>query len=118
LVFVGGLSSVVPMPSRGFALWSAARRNYAVTLHAALAPAGIYAGTIAIGGLIERGDIHKAMLASPVAALHRAGARGGRRQCLRHLTYSAAQSQTPFDCGKTLRVMLAVPIAAGKSSRR
>jgi NAD(P)-dependent dehydrogenase (short-subunit alcohol dehydrogenase family) len=66
LLFVGGLSSVVPMPPHGgFALWSAALRNYAITLHAALAPAGIYAGTIAIGGLIERGDIHKAMLANP-----------------------------------------------------
>ena len=66
LLFVGALSSVVPMPPHGgFALWSAALRNYAITLHAALAPAGIYAGTIAIGGLIERSDIHKSMLNSP-----------------------------------------------------
>ncbi len=40
-------------------------RNYALTLHAALAPAGIYAGTITIGGLIERGDIHRAMVRNP-----------------------------------------------------
>ncbi len=59
-VFAGGLSSIVPMPPLGgLALASAALRNYAVTLHAALAPSGIYAGTITIGGLIERGDIHE-----------------------------------------------------------
>jgi hypothetical protein len=52
-------------PHGGYALWSAALHNCAITLHAALAPAGIYAGTIAIGGLIERGDIHEAMLNSP-----------------------------------------------------
>jgi NAD(P)-dependent dehydrogenase (short-subunit alcohol dehydrogenase family) len=62
LLFAGGLSSVVPMPALGgLALASAALRNYAITLHAALAPAGVYAGTITIGGLIERGDIHQAM---------------------------------------------------------
>lgn len=62
LLFAGGLSSVVPMPALGgLALAAAALRNYAVTLHAALAPAGIYAGTLTIGGLIERGDIHRAM---------------------------------------------------------
>jgi NADP-dependent 3-hydroxy acid dehydrogenase YdfG len=65
LIFAGGLSSVVPMPPLGgLALWAAAIRNYAVTLHAALAPAGIYAGTITIGGLIERGDIYQAMQAN------------------------------------------------------
>lgn len=62
LLFAGGLSSVVPMPTLGgLALAAAALRNYAITLHAALAPAGIYAGTLTIGGLIERGDIHRAM---------------------------------------------------------
>ena len=66
LLFPGGLSSVVPMPPLGgMALWAAALRNYAVTLHAALAPAGIYAGTITIGGLIERGDIDQTMLENP-----------------------------------------------------
>jgi NAD(P)-dependent dehydrogenase (short-subunit alcohol dehydrogenase family) len=68
LVFAGGLSSVVPMPGLGgLALASAALRNYAITLHAALAPAGIYAGTITIGGLIERGDIHQALTKDPAA---------------------------------------------------
>jgi NAD(P)-dependent dehydrogenase (short-subunit alcohol dehydrogenase family) len=63
LLFAGGLSSVIPMPPLGgLALASAALRNYALTLHAALAPAGIYVGTITIGGLIERGDIYRAML--------------------------------------------------------
>ena len=63
LLFAGGLSSVVPMPPLGgLALASAALRNYALTLHAALEPAGVFAGTITIGGLIERGDIHQAMV--------------------------------------------------------
>lgn len=62
LLFAGGLSSVVPMPPLGgLALAAAALRNYAITLHAALRPVGVYAGTITIGGLIERGDIHRAM---------------------------------------------------------
>ena len=66
LLFAGGLSSVVPMPPLGgLALASAALRNYAITLNAALQPAGIYAGTITIGGLIDRGDIHQAMQANP-----------------------------------------------------
>jgi hypothetical protein len=54
LLFAGGLSSVIPMPPlAGLALFAAALRNYAITLNAALAPAGVYAGTITIGGLIE-----------------------------------------------------------------
>ena len=66
LMFAGGLSSVVPMPPLGgLALTSAALRNYAITLHAALQPKGIYAGTITIGGLIDRGDIYQAMQANP-----------------------------------------------------
>jgi NAD(P)-dependent dehydrogenase (short-subunit alcohol dehydrogenase family) len=66
LLFAGGLSSVVPMPPLGgLALASAVLRNYAVTLHAALAPIGVYAGTLTIGGLIERGDIHLALTQNP-----------------------------------------------------
>jgi NAD(P)-dependent dehydrogenase (short-subunit alcohol dehydrogenase family) len=66
LLFAGGLSSVVPMPPLGgLALYAAALRNYAITLHTALKPAGVYAGTITIGGLIERGDIHRAMQDHP-----------------------------------------------------
>ena len=46
-LFAGRLSSVVPLPPLGgLALASAALRNYAITLNAALQPAGIYAGTI------------------------------------------------------------------------
>ncbi|WP_141583010.1 SDR family oxidoreductase [Actinomadura sp. WMMA1423] len=60
LLFAGGLSSVVPMPVLGsLAISSAALRNYALTLNAALADKGIYAGTLTIGGLVERGDIHR-----------------------------------------------------------
>jgi NAD(P)-dependent dehydrogenase (short-subunit alcohol dehydrogenase family) len=66
LLFAGGLSSVIPMPPLGgLALASAVLRNYALTLHAALAPIGVYAGTVTIGGLIERGDIHLSMLEHP-----------------------------------------------------
>jgi NAD(P)-dependent dehydrogenase (short-subunit alcohol dehydrogenase family) len=66
LLFAGGLSSVVPMPPLGgLALFAAALRNYAITLHAALEPAGVYAGTVTIGGLIERGDIHRAAQGNP-----------------------------------------------------
>jgi NADP-dependent 3-hydroxy acid dehydrogenase YdfG len=66
LLFAGGLSSVIPMPPLGgLALFAAALRNYAITLNAALASAGVYAGTITIGGLIERGDIHTAMQQNP-----------------------------------------------------
>ncbi|MEJ2853984.1 MULTISPECIES: SDR family NAD(P)-dependent oxidoreductase [unclassified Saccharothrix] len=62
LLFAGGLSAVVPMPPLGaLALSSAALRNYALTLNAALATQGIYAGSLTIGGLIERGDIHRAL---------------------------------------------------------
>ncbi|MDT5334924.1 MAG: hypothetical protein QOD90_429 [Mycobacterium sp.] len=68
LLFAGGLSSVVPMPPLGgLALAAAALRTYALTLHAALAKDGVYAGTLTIGGLIERGDIHRTMLEHPDA---------------------------------------------------
>ncbi|MFC9441069.1 SDR family NAD(P)-dependent oxidoreductase [Nocardia sp. NPDC057030] len=66
LLFAGGLSSVRPMPMLGrLALPSAAIRNYAITLNAALADRGVYAGTLTIGGLIERGDIHAMVAADP-----------------------------------------------------
>ncbi|WP_433425219.1 hypothetical protein ACQP1V_20070 [Microtetraspora malaysiensis] len=60
LLFAGGLSAVMPMPALGaLALSSAALRNYALTLNAALAEKGVYAGSLIIGGLIERGDIYE-----------------------------------------------------------
>lgn len=66
LLFAGGLSSVRPMPALGqLALASAALRNYALTLHAALAEEGLYAGTLTIGGVVERGDIHAMISADP-----------------------------------------------------
>ncbi|MEV4159342.1 SDR family NAD(P)-dependent oxidoreductase [Nonomuraea dietziae] len=66
LLFAGGLSAVVPMPPLGnLALSSAALRNYALTLHAGLADQGVYAGTLTIGGLIERGDIHRFVKSNP-----------------------------------------------------
>lgn len=66
LLFAGGLSGQVPMPALGsVALPSAALRNYALTLHAGLAPKGVYAGTLTVGGLIDRGDIHRFVTGRP-----------------------------------------------------
>jgi NADP-dependent 3-hydroxy acid dehydrogenase YdfG len=66
LLFAGGLSAVRPMPVLGaLALSSAALRNYALTLNAALADKGVYVGTLTIGGVVERGDIHKAVESRP-----------------------------------------------------
>ncbi|MGW4800593.1 SDR family NAD(P)-dependent oxidoreductase [Nonomuraea sp. NPDC004297] len=66
LLFAGGLSAVMPMPALGgLAISAAALRNYALTLNAALAGQGVYAGSLIIGGLIERGDIHQAVTAQP-----------------------------------------------------
>ncbi|MEU6189621.1 hypothetical protein [Nocardia sp. NPDC047038] len=54
------------MPMLGqLALATAALRNYALTLNAALADRGVYAGTLTIGGLVERGDIHAMVTADP-----------------------------------------------------
>ncbi|WP_327151707.1 hypothetical protein [Nocardia sp. NBC_01329] len=69
-LFAGGTSSVRPMPALGqLALASAALRNYAITLHAALTGEGLYAGTLTIGGVVERGDIHarRSVISVPVA---------------------------------------------------
>ncbi|WP_249644217.1 SDR family NAD(P)-dependent oxidoreductase [Nocardia sputi] len=66
LFFAGGLSSVRPMPMLGhLALATAALRNYALTLNAALTGRNVYAGTLTIGGLVERGDIHTMVTADP-----------------------------------------------------
>ncbi|MDX3663946.1 SDR family NAD(P)-dependent oxidoreductase [Streptomyces sp. ID05-26A] len=66
LLFAGGLSAVRPMPMLGaLALSGAALRNYALTLNVALADKGVYAGTVIIGGLVERGDIFQAVTANP-----------------------------------------------------
>jgi NADP-dependent 3-hydroxy acid dehydrogenase YdfG len=66
LVFAGGLSAVVPMPALGaLAVSAAALRTYALTLNAALADTGVYAGNLVIGGLVERGDIHRLVTSDP-----------------------------------------------------
>lgn len=60
LLFAGGLSGKYPMPMLGsLAPASAALRMYVLTLHAALREKGVYAGLLTVGGLIERGDIHR-----------------------------------------------------------
>jgi NADP-dependent 3-hydroxy acid dehydrogenase YdfG len=60
LLFAGGLSGKYPLPLLGsFAPAAAALRMYVLTLNAAVRDQGVYAGTLTIGGLIERGDIHR-----------------------------------------------------------
>ncbi|MET8852849.1 SDR family NAD(P)-dependent oxidoreductase [Amycolatopsis sp. NPDC004625] len=64
LLFAGGLSGKYPMPMLGnLAPASAALRMYVLTLHATLREKGVYAGILTIGGLIERGDIHRVFTA-------------------------------------------------------
>jgi NAD(P)-dependent dehydrogenase (short-subunit alcohol dehydrogenase family) len=56
----GGLSGLRPMPMLGnLAPAAAALRMYVLTLAAAVKEQGVYAATLTIGGLIERGDIHR-----------------------------------------------------------
>ena len=65
LLFVAGLGAVVPLPGLGaLAVASAALRTYALTVNAALAGTGVYAGALVIGGLIQRGDIHRHAVAA------------------------------------------------------
>ncbi|GAB3450497.1 SDR family NAD(P)-dependent oxidoreductase [Streptomonospora sediminis] len=64
LLFATGLGATRPMPELGgLALSSAALRNYALTLNAALAEQGVYAGALIIGGAIERSDIYRMVAA-------------------------------------------------------
>ncbi|MBN6041246.1 SDR family oxidoreductase [Amycolatopsis sp. 195334CR] len=63
LFFGGGLSGKIPMPMLGnLAPASAALRMYVLTLAEALKDKGVYAATLTIGGLIERGDIHRSFV--------------------------------------------------------
>ncbi|MBB4686280.1 SDR family NAD(P)-dependent oxidoreductase [Amycolatopsis jiangsuensis] len=63
-LFAGGLSVVRPMPAMGsLAVAGAALHHYAKTLHEGLAGTGVYAGSLVIGGLVERGDIYQMMTA-------------------------------------------------------
>ncbi|MCI0995834.1 SDR family NAD(P)-dependent oxidoreductase [Pseudomonas sp. ICMP22404] len=55
IVVVGGLTAVQPIAGMcGFGPAMAAARNYVHTLNAELGTAGIYAGTVIIGALIQR----------------------------------------------------------------
>ncbi|QYN34973.1 SDR family NAD(P)-dependent oxidoreductase [Pseudonocardia sp. DSM 110487] len=63
LFFGGGLSGLRPMPMLGnLAPAAAALRMYVLTLAAAVKEQGVFAATLTIGGLIERGDIHRMFL--------------------------------------------------------
>ncbi|MFD2792248.1 hypothetical protein ACFS27_01670 [Promicromonospora vindobonensis] len=63
---MAGLSAVVPLPFLGpFAPASAALRTYALTLAEAAAPDGVHVGSLVVGGLIERGDIHQLLTSGP-----------------------------------------------------
>ena len=60
LFFTTGLSAITPMPFLGNAgIAMSGLRNYVYSLNAALAPKGIYAGTLSIGTLITKGDPEK-----------------------------------------------------------
>ena len=69
--WAGCCSPVASAPSSRYrcsvplAVSSAALRNYVLTLNAGLAGTGVYAGTLTIGGLIERGDIHQLVVSQP-----------------------------------------------------
>lgn len=55
VVVVGGLTAVVPFPGRsGVGPAMAATRNYVHTLNVEVGGAGVYAGTVNIGAMIER----------------------------------------------------------------
>lgn len=101
ILIAGGLSSVRPMPVVGsLALSAAALRNYAVTLNAALADTGVYAGTLTIGGIIERGDLY-AMAASNPGAFGEIDGRTLDPDLLAHAAWdmynTRARAETVFD---------------------
>ncbi|GHE65498.1 short-chain dehydrogenase [Streptomyces longispororuber] len=65
-LFASGISAVRPMPVLGsLAVSAAALRHYALTLNAGLEGSGVYAGALIIGGVVERGDIHRMVTARP-----------------------------------------------------
>ena len=60
LFFTTGLSAITPLPSLGnVGIAMAGLRTYAYSLNQALAPSGIYAGTLCIGIPITKGDPQK-----------------------------------------------------------
>jgi NAD(P)-dependent dehydrogenase (short-subunit alcohol dehydrogenase family) len=62
LLFTSAISALLPVPELGaMTLPAAAARSYALALNAALAPRGVFAGVLVIGGLIAGSDIHRAM---------------------------------------------------------
>lgn len=93
LLFAGGLSSVLPMPALGgLALAAAALRNYALTLHAALAPMGVYSGTLTIGGF-DRAGRHSPLRAGSSGHARRYG--GGNAEPRRSRGHSVADVHQP-----------------------
>ena len=66
LLFASAISAVMPIPELGaMTVPASVARGYALTLNAALAPQGVYAGVLVIGGLIAGSGIHEAMAADP-----------------------------------------------------
>ncbi|MFD7074316.1 SDR family NAD(P)-dependent oxidoreductase [Nocardioides sp. NPDC059952] len=69
LIYVSGLSALVPLPFLGpYAPASGALRTYARTLAAAAAEDGVHVGSLVVGGLIERGDIHQMLTGTDASA--------------------------------------------------
>jgi short-subunit dehydrogenase len=57
LLFTTGLSAMTPMPRLGnLGIAMAALRSWVYMLHEELAPKGIYAGTVCVGGRVARGS--------------------------------------------------------------
>src|SRR5215472_11084663 len=57
LFFTSGLSSIIPLPSlSNVGIATSGLRNYAYTLHEALADRGMYVGTLCIGVRVAEGD--------------------------------------------------------------
>jgi hypothetical protein len=57
LFFTSGLSSNIPLPAlSNVGIATSGLRNYAYTLHEAVADRGIYVGTLCIGVRVTKGD--------------------------------------------------------------
>lgn len=67
IVIVSGLSAVIAMPGMsGPGPLMAATRNYVLSLNAEVGPRGVYAGTVSIGGGIDRSEGFRALMSSGV----------------------------------------------------
>jgi short-subunit dehydrogenase len=65
VIIINGVTAAVPIPGfSGFGPPMAAVRNYVLTLNPEVLAKGVYAGTVNIGGMIERSAMHRAATAA------------------------------------------------------